>query len=679
MTDDPLYAERLHHERVRAAMATMRRTVADLAEHYAEDFAESRRNRRPGDARPDHNMGFAMAQYRAARLDDLVDRDLPLFFGRLWLESGEDYHLGRRQVRDENDRSVPLVVDWRAPLAERFYRASPHHRLDVVRRRRFGFQGSNLTSLEDEDLTTVADPGQTAASGLLAAEIERPRTGPMRDIVATIQPEQDELIRREAATTLCVQGAPGTGKTAVGLHRAAWLLYSYPQTVKRSGMLVVGPNANFLSYIAGVLPTLGETSVTQLTAAELIGTEEARGVDPTAVARLKHDARMAEACERAVWTQLGRLDRDAPIPHGGIPWILERDQVHHALEQARTQGRTWNPGRKAFEQAIVRAILRQAEDRTGRSKDSQWTKELRQQPVFKAFIDTLWPRLSAKQVLRRLYTDDAFRAQATDGLLAEAETELLRHKPGHKHTPADLVLLDEIAAHLGSPAIATTYSHIVVDEAQDLSPMECRAIARRCPNGSLTVLGDLAQGTTPWSATDWATQMRHLGRPGAEHTELTTGYRVPAVIIDLANRLLPHLGVKVAPARSARPDGSVGLVETEDLATGVREALAKALTEDGMIGVIAPEPLVEDLRDVVPTGGTVELVPDRLAKGLEYDHVIVVEPAAFVESGHDETGLRHLYVALTRAVSHLTVVHRQPLPTQLGLDGPPSESRHPAS
>lgn len=208
--------------------------------------------------------------------------------------------------------------------------------------------------------------------------------------------------------------------------------------------------------------------------------------------------------------------------------------------------------------------------------------------------------------------------------------------------------------------------------------MECRAIARRCPSGSLTVLGDLAQGTTPWSSTDWTAQMRHLGRPEAEHTELTTGYRVPAVIIDLANRLLPHLGVTVAPARSARPDGSVGLVETDDLATGVRDALAKALTEDGMIGVIAPEPLIDHLGDALPTGGTVELVPDRLAKGLEYDHVIVVEPAAFLDAAPGETGLRHLYVALTRAVSHLTVVHQRPLPEQLGLDGSSSEARHPS-
>lgn len=664
--DDELRAERAHHDRVRSAMAGMRRTTEGLAEHYAQDFAESRRNRRPGDARPDHNMGFAMSQFRAARLDDLVDRDLPLFFGRLWLDSGEDYHLGRRQVRDEKDRSIPLVVDWRAPLAERFYRASVHHRLDVARRRRFGFQGSTLTSLEEEDLRGGAD----VTSKLLAAEIERPRSGPMRDIVATIQPEQDELIRRDGTTTLCVQGAPGTGKTAVGLHRAAWLVYSYPDTLARSGMLVVGPNENFLRYIAGVLPTLGETSVSQVTAAELIGATDAPGTDADAVARLKHDARMVEICRRAVWQQLGDLARDATIPYGGIVFVLDASQVHDGRDRARRLGRTWNAGRTSFEQAMVQAIQRQAEERTGRPKDSGWTKKLRQEPVFKAFIDTLWPRLSAKQVLRRLYTDDEFRAQICADLMSADELDLLRHRSGRKPTPADLVLLDEIAAHLGRPALTRTYGHIVVDEAQDLSPMECRAITRRCAGGSLTVLGDLAQGTTPWAAESWETQMRHFDRAEAEHTELTFGYRVPAVIIELANRLLPHLGVSVSPARSTRPDGSVELQHTDDLTTGVRDAVAKALVEEGMIGVIAPETLIPELERVVPVGGSVELVPDRLAKGLEYDHVIVVEPAAFLDDepgqqGASDVGLRHLYVALTRAVSRLSVVHSRALPQHL--------------
>jgi DNA helicase IV len=241
LSEIELRAELDHHDRVRAAMAAMRRTTVELLGRYESDFVESRRNRRPGDARPDHNMGFAMARHAGERLEDLADRDTPLFFGRVWLDSEESYHLGRRHVRDETDRSVPLVVDWRAPLAERFYRASAHQRHEVAKRRRFGFQGSTLTSFEDEDLLS----GEAFASDILNAEIERPRTGPMRDIVATIQPEQDELIRRDADTTLCVQGSPGTGKTAVGLHRAAWLLYTFPGKLGKSGMLVVGPNEGF--------------------------------------------------------------------------------------------------------------------------------------------------------------------------------------------------------------------------------------------------------------------------------------------------------------------------------------------------------------------------------------------------------------------------------------------------
>ena len=669
MSEIELRAELAHHDRVRTAMQAMRRTTADLMSSFADDFAESRRNRRPGDARPDHNLGFAMALHREDRLYDLRDRDLPLFFGRLWLETGEDYHLGRRHVRDESDRSVPLVVDWRAPLAERFYRASAHDRMEVTRRRRFGFQGSTLTSLEDEDLRL----GQEVVSHLLNEEIERPRTGPMRDIVATIQPEQDELIRRDAETTLCVQGAPGTGKTAVGLHRAAWLLYTFPGRLTRSGMLVVGPNDGFLRYIAGVLPTLGETSVWQVTVDEVTGAADAPGTDTDGAAALKHDARMAEVCRRAVWNHLVDIEEDAEGVHNGLRWTLPSDTLIELRDRARGMSRGWDAGRKTFEASVANRVMRNIEDRTGRHLDNKWVGALKKQPDFKQVVDSAWPRLTAKQTLRRLYTDAAFRDGACSGLLSLREADALAHGKGAlKHSAADILLLDEIQAHLRLLTTQQTYGHVVIDEAQDLSPMQCRAIARRCPTGSLTVLGDLAQGTTPWAATDWRAQMHHLAHDEAEHTALTTGFRVPSVIIDIANRLLPHLGVSVEPARSLRDDGTVEHFVTEDLALGTIDAVEKALVHDGMVGVIAPDHILEDVRPGLPDSDRIELVPARLAKGLEFDHVIVVEPAAFMRAHPDtdpaahRTGLRHLYVAITRAVSRLTIVRARPLPDEWG-------------
>ncbi|MFZ5847289.1 MAG: HelD family protein [Actinomycetota bacterium] len=662
-----LRAEIEHHDRVREAMAAMRHTTVGLLGAFERDFVEGKQNRYADDAGPDHNMGFAMARHSDERLDDLADRDNPLFFGRLWLDSGDDYHLGRRHVRDESDRSIPLVVDWRAAIAERYYRASVHQRRSVAKRRRFGFHGGTLTGFEDEDLRL----GEDFASEFLTSEIERPRTGPMRDIVATIQPEQDELIRREADTTLCVQGAPGTGKTAVGLHRAAWLLYSYPGKLTRRGMLVIGPNQGFLRYIAGVLPTLGETSVWQVTVDKLTGAAEAAGPVSRDVALIKHDARMVEVCQRAIWSQVGQAEDKLMITHAGARAYLDVEQLNDAVRRARETNRTWDAGRKSLERAVVQGLTRQLEASLMRAADTKWAQDIKRKPPVKEFLDAVWPRLSAKQVLRKLYNDETFRTSVCSELLTPGETDLLARTGALKPSAADVLLLDELQAHLKPPTSTQTYGHIVVDEAQDLSPMQCRAIARRCPSGSLTVLGDLAQGTTPWAAADWQTQMRHLGRGDVEYTELTTGFRVPGVIIDLANRLLPQLGVSVSPARSLRSDGSLRFHDCDDLATGTRETVDKALVDEGIVGVIAPDSILEDLRPALPVSQRVELVPASLAKGLEFDHVIVVEPARFLPDPTERddrlrSGLRHLYVALTRAVSHLTVVHTRPVPTQLG-------------
>jgi DNA helicase IV len=662
-----LCAEIDHHARVRAAMATMRNTTVTLIDKFQTDFIEGKKNRYADDAGPDHNMGFAMARHGDERLDDLAARDIPLFFGRLWLESGEDYHLGRRHVRDETDRSIPLVVDWRAAIAERYYRASAHQRLEVAKRRRFGFQGSTLTGFEDEDFRL----GQDFASDFLTTEIERPRTGPMRDIVATIQPEQDELIRRDAGTTLCVQGAPGTGKTAVGLHRAAWLLYSYPGKLAQSGMLVVGPNEGFLRYIAGVLPTLGETSVWQVTVDELTGAVDAAGTESHEVALLKHDACMAEVCERAVWSHVGQVEDKLMITHAGARAYLDVDSLADAVRRARDTNRTWDAGRKSLERAVVHGLMRQLEARLMRAGDAKWTQEIKRKPPVKEFLDAVWPRLAAKQVLRKVYSDDTFRMSVCSGLFTADETALLGRKGAIKPSAADVLLLDEVQSHLRVLTSIQTYGHVVVDEAQDLSPMQCRAIARRCPSGSLTVLGDLAQGTTPWAAADWEAQMGQLGRTDVEYTELTTGFRVPGVIIDLANRLLPQLGVSVSPARSVRSDGSVHVLACDDLLSGTIDAVDKALVDEGIVGVIAPDSVLEELRRALPVTQRVELVPASLAKGLEFDHVVVAEPGDFVarptNDGSDQVrvGLRHLYVALTRAVSRLTIVHTGPLPPEL--------------
>jgi DNA helicase IV len=671
VSEAELQAEIAHHARARDLMAAMRDLTEAIHRTYAGEFDESGKNLGIGDVGSDQHFGWAMANYTVPRLADLSDRDIALFFGRIWMDDGEDFHIGRRHIRDE--RNDPIVLDWRAPLAEQYYRASVHDRRDVAKRRRFGFQGARLTGFEDENLVL----GEEVASDILTAEIERPRTGPMRDIVATIQPDQDELIRRDAATNLCVQGAPGTGKTAVGLHRAAWLLYNYTGKLTKSGVLIVGPNEGFLSYISGVLPTLGETSVWQTTVQQLTGAHTAAATDTHEAALVKHDERIALVCERAVWGHVGTAadggitpDEGLLIADGGWRWRLGLKYLDEAVAFARKNTRTYTAGRKAVEDAIVQGVRRQAEIRSGHSPDSKWGTRIKRTEAVQGFMEAVWPKLNTKTVMKKLYGDKAFRDDATRGILTPEEADFLAGKPT-RPTAADLLISDEIEAHLKLRDPSDSFGHIVIDEAQDLSPMQCRVIARRSGKGSVTVLGDLAQGTTPWAAASWADQMRHLGKDQVEHTELTTGFRVPAVIIELANRVLPHLHVDVAPARSIRSDGSLDFVEGPDLAAGVQEAVAKALNEEGLVGVIAADARADELRPLLEGTERVELVAASLAKGLEFDHVVVVEPVEIVEAPAtggatvEGVGLRHLYVALTRAVSRLTVVHARELPAEM--------------
>ncbi len=368
----------------------------------------------------------------------------------------------------------------------------------------------------------------------------------------------------------------------------------------------------------------------QTTVDRMLGADRARFEEDDAVAALKHDARMAAVCERAVWSHLGEADDDLAVTHAGGRWTVSAVEVEKLVRQVRGRTRGWYDGRRAVETAVVGAIARQYEVRILRQVDSRWRADVKRHPAVKTFLDRLWPQLTAKQVLRRLYADADFRARVCSGVLTADDADLLGRGTGPlKLSAADTVLLDELAARIRPLPPERLLVHVVVDEAQDLSPMQCRAIARRTPDGALTVLGDLAQGTTPWAATAWPVQMQHLERPGAEFTELTTGYRVPAVILAVANRLLPHLEVSVAPARSLRTDGAVEVLQVSDIAAGTADAVEKALVGDGMVGVIAPDWLVPDLSPAVPVGNRVQLVAASVAKGLEFDHVIVVEPAGF--------------------------------------------------
>ncbi|WP_170318795.1 HelD family protein [Allorhizocola rhizosphaerae] len=624
LEDDPLELERAHLKTSRDALKAMRERAEAM-------FAVG--DRVAGDAYTAEQLGRQMVQ----RIKELADNpDTPLFFGKLTMDSHERFHIGRRHVTDA--AGEPLVLDWRAGLSRRFYQASARDPQGVAVRRRFGFAKGELTGFEDEHLDRGEELG--TASAILTAEIERPRVGPMRDIVATIQPDQDVLVRADLDETICVQGAPGTGKTAVGLHRAAYLLYEYRERLRRSGVLIVGPNRTFLRYIGDVLPALGEIEVEQSTMDDLLDRVPVKGVDPPGVAALKHDPRIAEALHAALWGRIGEPTAPIVVPDGSYRWRIDEGVLKRLIRSVREEGPAYAVGRERLRARVVGLLQRQAESRRAESPSDAWLRRMGKAKPVTEFLDSCWPAVKPEQVVA------AFLAEPPDGF------ELLK-RATTRWTAADAVLVDEVAGMMDR---MPSFGHIVIDEAQDLSPMQARALARRSTHGSLTVLGDLAQGTTPWAARDWRDVLADLDKESGQVVPLSTGFRVPEKVIELANRLLARLDVEVPPATSLRADGSLEIRESGDVAGAVAGLLAR----EGSIGVIVADASVSSVRALAPEDQRVDVVPVTLVKGLEYDHVLVVEPADIVEA--EERGLHRLYVALTRAVTSLTVLHTKPLP-----------------
>ena len=639
---------------------------------------------------------------RAEALKDLPDT--PLFFGRLDYRPGaitgpdavepstgepntgdeparEHFHVGRRHVHDP--QGSPVVIDWRAPVSRPFYRASQAEPMDLERRRRFGFAGGELTAFEDEEFDGAGQSDLGTTSRILIDEIERPRSGPMRDIVATIQPDQDDIVRAAVEQTVCVQGAPGTGKTAVGLHRVAYLLYAHAQRLSRGGVLVVGPNEAFLAYIQNVLPALGELDVAQLSVAELLATVPVRGDDADATARVKGDARMAEVLRRALWEQVTEPAEAIMLVRGSRRWRVPAYEIAGLIEELRDRGVRYGTGRQMLAHRIAHVILTKMEA-AGETCDDRTHEAVRRTRPVQAAVDQAWPKTDPVRLVLRLLSEPERLARAADGILDPAEQDALlwaaapRGPKAARWSAADAVLIDEASDLIErTPSLA----HIVVDEAQDLSPMQCRAIGRRCATGSATVLGDIAQGTTAWATESWQQLLRHLGKDDADLRVLDTGYRVPRQILDFASRLLPQIAPGLTPALSVRQDPAalaVREVPAAELSGALVAACREALARPGSAAIITTDDQLPALGRALAAAGVpharlsgaavgdlITLVPVTLAKGLEFDQVIVVEPGQIAAA--ESRGLHRLYVALTRAVSRLTVLHAEPLPAALHL------------
>ena len=588
---------------------------------------------------------------------------------------------------------TPAVIDWRAPVSRPFYRASATDPMNLARRRRFGFSGGELTAYEDELFAGTEDSTQdrsapvaaTRPSRILIDEIERPRSGPMRDIVATIQPDQDDIVRADAAQTVCVQGAPGTGKTAVGLHRVAYLLYAYREQVRRRGVVMVGPNQAFLSYIRNVLPALGELDVSQTTVGELVASVQVRGSDDEAAAIVKGDARMAEVLRRALWASVRAPSAAVVLPRGSRRWRVAAWEIEELVHELRHRGVRYGAARELLEHRIAHVILTMMEA-AGEACDDRTHEAVRRSRPVRAAVDAIWPKVDAVRLVFGLLSSAEALEAAADGVLTGREQAAIvwpsppRGPGSARWSAADAVLIDEARDLISrTPSLA----HVVVDEAQDLSPMECRALGRRCSTGSATVLGDLAQGTTPWAAPSWPALLANLGKPDTGVRELSVGYRVPRQILDYASTLLAVIAPELRPASSLRADpGALDLTRVPGASLGgaLVAACRQACAQPGSVAVIAADPQVPELGRALDQAGlaygapgtdaALTLVPVTLAKGLEYDHVIVVEPARIASA--EARGLQRLYVALTRAVSRLTVVHSEPLPEPLPAMAAPS-------
>ena len=634
----------------------------------------------------------------AARLGQLDMGDAALVFGRIDQEAEAGagrFYIGRVGVWDVDQD--PVVVDWRAPVAEAFYRATGPVPMGLERRRHLVSRGRVVVGIEDElfgdpERFRDGDGNRLKGEGALIAALETARTGRLGDIIGTIQAEQDDIIRAPLSGVHAVQGGPGTGKTVVALHRAAYLLYTHRFPLEGQGVLVLGPNRLFLAYIEQVLPSLGEAGVQMATLGDVVGgvrVDDRR--EQAEVGRLKGDLRMVRFITRAVRTRQRPLRADLRIGHG-LQWlVLPVEESRRIVDQARRRYRTHNAARKFVEAEFYGALVA-----SGRGDlDPEALRErLRGELSVREALEWMWPVLNPAQLLNDLLGSRALIRSADPSLTTEQVDALYRERVSQPDdllwTASDAPLLDEARAVLGARPgrreedTVRTYGHIVVDEVQDLSPMDLRMLDRRSLNGSMTVVGDIAQATGAWAHDNWEGILRHLPdrRPPERH-ELTVGYRIPGPLMDVAARVLAVAAPDLAPPRSVRGDGDpprfVALTgEQAEKLDGLAEVVRSELEAVGAgnLAVVTTDSQAADVEDALERAGIaygrptrqgldaqVAVVPVGLVKGLEVDGAVVVEPARMVRE-HAQ-GMRALYVALTRATRRVAIVHAEPLPPVL--------------
>lgn len=631
---------------------------------------------------------------QAAALRQLRD----IAVGRIDLAEGDTYRIGPQVIWDG---STAIVLSWAAPAAQPYFEASPDDPMGLVLRRRYRAKGSRLVGLEDARFQSALDiPAQGAAAStlepgassppddrddLLLEELGRQRTGAMEQIVATIQGEQYRMIVRPGDIPFVVQGGPGTGKTVVGLHRAALLAYRSSEEGPQARILIVGPNPVFIQYIRFVLPSLGEHNVTHLAVSDLAGVSVTKVDDPR-VADVKGRAAMADVIAAAV-RELPRVPtEDLAFEIRGTRFSVDAAAVAGLFAGFDPAGRSYNSARRRFRDRLER-IVDLAYARAPNTSRSQLLVRdgsvVRGDGNFARYVDRAWPSATAEELVRRLLGSPERLKRAAGDHLSETDRRLIERRSEDDEdrnawTPSDAALIDEARTLIeGRPQ---DFWHVVLDEAQDLTPMELRMVYRRVRGGAVTVLGDLGQATGAWAAERWEDLLVHLGISGASVDELRHGYRVPRQIMDVARPILDYTAPTVAPPESYREGPAEPLWIEVAAADRAAQAVAQAMRPDrsgGTTAIIVPARLREDMRkelaragatfddDGANLGTSIELIEPRYAKGLEFDHVVVVEPTLIVRDNVTGRGLQELYVALTRATQTLACVYSERLPVQL--------------
>ncbi len=683
----------------------------------------------------------AMVAAQMNRLTELNGVDERLCFGRLDLLGGEKAYVGRIGLSDDKQES--LMMDWRADASAPFYQATAAAPAGVIRRRNIATAARRVTAVDDDVLIldALSDETRESVTGndSLITALDSARTGQMRDIVATIQAEQDIIIRSDAKGVLVVEGGPGTGKTVVALHRVAYLLYAHRDRISRSGALIIGPNPAFLHYIDQVLPALGETGVVLATLGELYPGVRTTERDAPPVAALKGDPRFSEIIAFAVRNRSRIPASDLALKVDGTNLSLTRNEVRAAIKRARDSRRPYNQARNIFVKDLLNRLATKLGEALSLNIDQETLSglisDLRHSPDVRRELNLCWMPQSPEQLLTDLFSNPD-RLRAATPMLTAAERGLLVRDRASRWTISDVPLLDEAAELLGEPdtgkparnaddqaqrerevayardALSSSgmaasmitaeqyvdrfatadalspladraaadrtwaYGHVVVDEAQELTAMQWRMVMRRSPSKSMTIVGDPAQASAPGAIADWTLALAPAVQDRWRKTVLTINYRTPQAIMDVAASLLRVADIGASAPRSVRKGkwpvqlrlgadaadigeliktevdiiryGTIGVVVSRERLTAMRRLIAELAEQ----GELAPGSDVSV--DVFEIGSV---------KGLEFDTVILIDPAAFltasVNPAHD------LYVGLTRPTQRLVIVSEQALPILL--------------